>query len=932
MSIARPLRRTAGVLAVLAAPLAAQGGEPLATGRVSLQTDSAAHVVDPGSSVTMRVVVENSTNAERRVSMRTTLPTGWVLLSTSDESALPAGERVVRFVQCAVPATTVAGTYQVAHTARSNASDAALLVFSTVVVRARRSVAVTLVDEPFFAPSGASYAARFQVANRGNVRTRVSLRTESEQRYPTTIDTLSELAPGETRLVTVRVSTAQAPVTGTVRHHLTLAAVVADGAAGDEVTRPKAVATVRVVPRGDGAGAPSYRIPVDLTLVSQTRAAAVGEPSTTQSFVVSGGGAVREGGATRLDVYARSAQSLQSLFADRDEYRVALTGTGWNVRAGDQILALTPLSQPGLIARAVSGHATRGAWSAGGYAGRARFTVQAPDEMAGWVAWDAERRLKLTATVAGGGPFAPAPLGTLHARYQLVPGTQLELERGARLDGSLTGASLARASGQVRGVTFDVRRQQADTAYPGIVRGLDRTTASVTVTPRRRWRITGRYDAREGPARAIIGTPSVGGDLLRASRNMLVSSDYAGLVTLGLRSFDERLGVASLFADARYLGERALFARINKRFRRASFSVASEAGLSDGVTGTATRRFSSTRIDARTQVRRAQELGVFVERASGFRLLATEPERRLSAGVSARVRAGGWSAQMSAAAAPALVHTTLTDSIRTRLAWADGTIAYTSSRGQSLQFRVRTLGASVGLPATTTARLAWSRPLHLPAGRSQRVSRVMGRVYDAESGKGIANALVTLGEQAALTDDEGRVGFGGVLPDRYALMLDLGARQARGVGLQDGVADVVAQAGRTTAFALPIARFGRISGIVRRLDVGAAPDMAPDSGTVRAVQGMSGVLVVLVNGTEERRVVTDADGRFELADVRAGTWRVQIADGQLPTGQVVEGDAVRALDLAIGGAQVVTFTVRPRVRRVLPLDSLPSSRPPRTRS
>src|SRR5262249_32776025 len=154
--------------------------------------------------------------------------------------------------------------------------------------------------------------------------------------------------------------------------------------------------------------------------------------------------------------------------------------------------------------------------------------------------------------------------------------------------------------------------------------------------------------------------------------------------------------------------------------------------------------------------------------------------------------------------------------------------------------------------------------------------RVMGRVYDAETGAGVPNALVRVGDRLALSDDDGRVAFGGLAPNRYPVRVDLGALQASGAGLEDRLLEVDAVAGHTTDLGIRVTRMGRITGTISLFERTSLSASAADN-PLRRVRGLAGVLVTFVNGREERRTLSHPDGSFELRDARPGVWRVSIS-------------------------------------------------------
>src|SRR5258708_12056096 len=126
------------------------------------------------------------------------------------------------------------------------------------------------------------------------------LHANSERDYATKIDTLTELGPGESRQISVVVNTGSASATELVRHHVALVAEAEGGLDGDGQGVPRAVASVRVIPRNDGAAAPWHNVPLDVKLSSQTHQLSDFSASTSQPFEVSRGGPLTDGASSIL--------------------------------------------------------------------------------------------------------------------------------------------------------------------------------------------------------------------------------------------------------------------------------------------------------------------------------------------------------------------------------------------------------------------------------------------------------------------------------------------------------------------------------------------------------------------------------------------------------------------------------------------------------
>ncbi|MBD0320765.1 MAG: hypothetical protein ICV87_10555, partial [Gemmatimonadetes bacterium] len=340
--MARPLAAAvllAAAALVLAAPARAQ--------RVTVERrDDAALRVDPGASATAVFRLANAGGAPVVVHPIAVLPRGWTAVAPEGAAELGAAARTVRLVGFAVPRDARAGSYFV----RLRAGGAADSV--RVTVAGRRALAVRVAGAPRFAVAGDAYAARFVVENRGNAAEAVALRLASSHGVEARLDSLRLLlAPGESREVAVRVSTPRR-TTSTIPHRVEVRA----RSAADSTVAASASTSVSIVARG-GSGAPRPRLPVEVRLRNGTALPAV-----------SGSGALVGGGVSRVDFLFRPADGAGSLRGDPSEYRVQLTGRAVDVKLGDQVYALSPLTQPGRYGFGAGATVAAGPLSAGGFA------------------------------------------------------------------------------------------------------------------------------------------------------------------------------------------------------------------------------------------------------------------------------------------------------------------------------------------------------------------------------------------------------------------------------------------------------------------------------------------------------------------------------------------------------------------------------------
>lgn len=837
--------------------------------------------------------------------------------------------RAIAFVQYSIPRDAAAGEYHITHAIRAPGLDADIETRATIVVRSRRSVTVALIDEPYFAAAGSIFRAGFLVSNNGNVRTRVRLHTRTEQDVSARVDTLTELAPGERREVNVWVEAGAGSSTEESRHRVALIADVEGGVSTDGKAAPAAVASVRVVPRSGSAGMPLFSLPISLSLNS-TQAlkgkSFVGDNS--RSFELSASGQLTEGGNTSVDLFARGPQNEQIQFGQREEYRLGVSGTHYAVRVGDQLFRLSALSDGGTIASGVSGSINLGRFVFGGEWVRDRQFSGGVSQQGGFAGYNVSDRLYVGANVLERNDFSTGIVGSFYARAKLTSKSIFEFEQGRGLlgDGAGAMATIVRAAGDHGWLAFDAQHMSVDSSYLTGIRGVGRDLANVTIRPFRWFRIAGRAEELTRDYQRTlfnINTLHTSSDV---THNFNVSADFAGILAAGVRSSaestdppaDPTLNINGV--------ERSAWARMSLRLWRLSASGTREQGTYDDRSGAPVRPFTVTRVQAGLRVTSFSSVAAYVSRSTGQRRLMPSAQDEVIAGASAQIQAGRVGLSVAGTTAPSSRFHALPDSnwmLPGAVAALDGTATLALSAGRSLSLRVHTVSTGATHPLNTVAQVAYNMPITLPIGRSRTQGRVMGRVYDAETGAGISNALVRIGGRSALTDEEGRVAFGGVSPSRYPVFVDLGPRQLDGAGFEDASLEVSPQAGHTTVLGVRVTRMGRVFGTISLFERVDSVLRVPDNKKLRKSRGLPGIVVSLMNGSEERRVLTNADGVFELRDARPGMWRVVVSAAQLPAQTYVDGDTVRVVDLEVGGSQGLEINVIPRDRKILPLDDAP---------
>jgi hypothetical protein len=248
-------------------------------------------------------------------------------------------------------------------------------------------------------------------------------------------------------------------------------------------------------------------------------------------------------------------------------------------------------------------------------------------------------------------------------------------------------------------------------------------------------------------------------------------------------------------------------------------------------------------------------------------------------------------------------------------AYMDARLTHVLPTGASISMRLRVGGRDIREAALgqKLAYLEYNMPLQLPIGPSRTPGRVHGRVVDQQSGRGIAGALVRLGPQAAITDDDGRVAFAGLPAGAYRVSLAQQLTSGSSVFAGDPNVRVDSTGRDPVTFHVGVEPAGTISGSVRRMllartGLGSAPDSLVDGGP------LEGVSVALAGARDTLYRTTDAAGTFQFTDVPSGAWTVVVM-AETPSQTQWEVERIPVV-MRAGDRPAVTFHLVPKRRKV----------------
>ena len=191
---------------------------------------------------------------------------------------------------------------------------------------------------------------------------------------------------------------------------------------------------------------------------------------------------------------------------------------------------------------------------------------------------------------------------------------------------------------------------------------------------------------------------------------------------------------------------------------------------------------------------------------------------------------------------------------------------------------------------------------------------MVGRVVDAESGAPISGVAVRVGDQAAVTDRDGRAALRGLEPAVYHVALDATGTVAGALLVGDAIVDMRMASTTPATFSVAVARGAQLRVLVRRLGLlGGTVSDRPDSLVHVGLQ--PDVLLALEGERDTLYATSDDQGRVDFGRVPPGTWTLAVRPCELPEHHVFEKERVQ-LSLLPGEKRDVELRVVPQRRAV----------------
>ena len=846
----------------------------------------------PGSIVAVGVKVTSRTSVGGTFRSTINLPEGWKVVIRDFPFDLPPRGSDIRLISFSIPPDAAAKQYQIEYSVRDSTGTEGSTAIQ-VIVPPVIQLELAVLEAPRIVVAGATFPTVFLLSNKGNSATSIHLRTRSSNSFPIIIDSaVQHFGPREVRQLIVGVATDSK--LGKISHTLELEAVSGE----DSTVNVRASSVVEVVSRATNVENEYFEYPVTLRLreVGEDRLFA----TQAEAF---GSGSLSEQHSDRLEFLFRGPETqTKSVLGQRDEYHVTYHSKNLEAYAGDLNYTLSTLTEYGRFATGAGGQAIVGPLTAGGFYNENRWSTQSQKEDAGYLTYSIAKSASIGLNYLQKRDQSSSDIATVRGLFEPITGTNLDLEYGSGMkDGKRDDAYSARLNGYQPWIGYDVRYVRAGPEFGGYYQDISFLSATINLQASRNIRI--ETYARQETRNLARDTNQIYAPNDQSYQIGAAYTDFAAIYLLRNIHKDD-------FSNSKYnRQEDVIQGRLGYNFRNANIYVNGDYGTTRDEMLNQDFPFRRVALNASFRPVGNQNYNASVEYTNGQDAYTSENQERISASLNAWILFGqSTQFQMNLYTSRLNVVPVQTYNL------IEASLEHIFPFGHKIALRAR---ESIISPATsgnqTAYALEYSIPVGVPIKRITAVGQLRGTVRD-ETGKGLANVLISVGEDAALTDRKGEYFFASLKPGSIFLTIDRATIGLDRIAKQSMPMEVKILGGEETALDLGVTRSVLVTGTV--LLFGSKEQALGDTTTSSIpLGGIPGVFLELTNGTDYNRRVTDNHGRFSFTDIRPGKWMLHVIGGDIPEYHSILPETID-IDAAPGDKNDVMIEVRPRRRTI----------------
>ena len=889
--------------------------------------------------VTLPFTVTNRSNSTVNLTENINLPDGWRILATSGSFTLRANERTVRLIHILASSEVPAGSYTLPYqvTSQDHLSIHAEENIR-VIIKSNSTLSITVVESPSIVLAGEEYFTKVRVTNNGNVTTPLDIKIKDRMGYITSFTPKSfSLSPSQSSEIIIT-SKVPSSLKNTTHHTFKLKIN------GKKSSFEKTIKT-RIFSRiAEGIGqyhtlpvriSGNYTASSNNTNSNDTNSNdtnsnnSTGTQENTRTFQteLSANGSLDEEGIHTIDLLIRDQQTLTTSSLGQDsEMRMLYGNPDMDLQVGDISIPIAGISDNGFYGEGaeIEYHPADKNWYLRVFnakENRSFIDEEQQDEND-----SSARKPPSLATLKGieVGMHVEDNLEVIanlllknddnnSQQSEHLAGFEVQWDKSDDLailfsyalddDGD---AFRYEQIGTYEDVNYNLQLQQADALFDGQIKDIKSESA------------TGIYAFNED-------INYLKGSLYHSQRNTLRNNTLPQLdekiARLGIGHYFNETHRDSLFAET--------FLRLEKDEREVSSQDHSDKGIRlEYQKSISDHLFLNTNIEFSYEKDRVKKLSSRINRESitlayapndryhaGFNIDNAESIQdqydTLSYGLNAAIHfsdrqhlSGYWRHSDQ--------FTTNTDKFQ---------INYQHSFSNGL---ILGLSASTDTQAnrkdTTDYLLSVSMPFDVPIYKRKNVSSIKGRVINNESHRPIANAIVNIAGQYAVSDEQGYYQFKAIPAGKYAISTDLNRTQLTiNYRIEDELQNITLSANQAVVHNIELTAGTGLEGQVRRYITSTSSIFQNKSDGLTPSDGIARLLVTLIS-TDDSEIVhkslTTEGGFFSFNGIKAGQWQIQVTDPQKVMSDARLNKPHRLLNLKVGDNQEIEFKAIPLLKKI----------------
>ncbi len=866
--------------------------------------------------VTLPFSVVNRSSKTLHFTENLDLPEGWRILASTGSFSLKAGERELRLIHILASSDVPAGKYTIPYQVVSRDSSAIHAEKSiSVVIKSTSKLSVDVIEKPELVLAGEKYTVKLRVENKGNMLASLGVHIKDSSGFLTSYEPHRlKLKPSQKAIITLN-----SKIPDSLKQSTYHTLKVSLKGRSIEVNKSIKTQVVSFRPKGTGL---YHTIPTKITMSYTNN----GNDSALQTELRATG-ILDEKGIHHLDLLYRDTKTneLSSLGSD-SEKRLSYNNNHFTVHLGDHSFSLAGIADESLYGKGVelAYHPPGQKWNI-----RAFSAEQDQQDNT-----EGEDKHAQKATFRGfevGYKFAndfELALNTLTQKNneniqkkETITGLDFRWNKYATAEINLSLAKDKDANafrlqqyGTLGDFNYDLEIQKADTNFDGLIKDIrsETLTGIYSFNDNRNYFRTNIYHAKhnlvKNKEKPITEEKNFSFGVGHYFNNLHQDSLYTELFT---RETKDQRRVADL--DRTEQGLRVDYQKnINQRLRLNSVfeyvlennkiakkkSGKNRGSLTLAYTPNDKYYFGFNIDSSKTSFNKNLYTGKNTSRNS------------LSYGLNASVKfnarqqlSGYWR------------HSKNNDTFQLNY---NHTLHNGVSLGASIS--TDTLDKQNGSQSDLEYQLRLSIPFDTPIYRYKNIGSLQGKVYDKALQQPVANAIVSVAGQYAVTNKQGEYLFKAIREGQYDLTTNLNKTQLSNYLIENNQQQKInLLANKTTTRNIKLIAGTGISGQVLGYTLANGSILSARNDAIKPSGGIAGLLITLTstnNSEIAHKALTTEGGYFHFNGIKAGKWLVQVSDpGKIIKDLRIE-EPQRIIELKVGNEMDIVFKAIPLIKKI----------------